>query len=155
MIRIRPATSDDADAMALINAELQSLHAEQQPDWFKPELENPQQAMRALVTRANTFVFVAERAEHIIGYAAGRTERQAATAHKFPQEQLYIDQIGVLSSTRRSGTGSALLAAIRTLAQERGVKRIALDTWAFNEAAQAFFKAEGFEPYNVRLWQDV
>jgi RimJ/RimL family protein N-acetyltransferase len=34
---------------------------------------------------------------------------------------------------------------------ELGVQQVALDTWSFNTAAQAFFAWCGYEIYNVRL----
>jgi ribosomal protein S18 acetylase RimI-like enzyme len=36
-------------------------------------------------------------------------------------------------------------------ASELGATEVALDTWAFNTAAQAFFTALGYYVYNYRL----
>jgi ribosomal protein S18 acetylase RimI-like enzyme len=42
--------------------------------------------------------------------------------------------------------------AVRSAASERGIALVALDVWAFNEEARAFFRRHGFTPYNERLW---
>ncbi|HOT91949.1 MAG TPA: hypothetical protein PLN71_10320 [Anaerolineae bacterium] len=45
--------------------------------------------------------------------------------------------------------------AVRDLAKAQGISTVALDTWFFNEKAQAFFAHEGFTMFNERLWMEV
>ena len=37
-------------------------------------------------------------------------------------------------------------------ARRRGIGRMTLATWAFNQQAHRFFEAQGFEYYNHRMW---
>lgn len=52
---------------------------------------------------------------------------------------------------RKDGIGAALMSAVRHAAEEHGVA-MALDMWSFNEVARAFFRSQGFEAYNERMW---
>jgi ribosomal protein S18 acetylase RimI-like enzyme len=38
------------------------------------------------------------------------------------------------------------------LAEQEGIRTIALDTWSFNRKAQKFFTNRGFETFNLRMW---
>lgn len=57
------------------------------------------------------------------------------------------NMFGVGEGHRRQGIGRALFAAIRDAARERGLTRIELDVWAFNESAVRFYESIGFHTY--------
>ena len=40
------------------------------------------------------------------------------------------------------------------LAKQEGIMTIALETWSFNQDAQAFFNKLGFEAINFRMWRE-
>jgi len=67
-------------------------------------------------------------------------------------DKLYIHHISVAESARNSGIGSKLFDPVEKLAQDRGVKEVALDVWYFNDTAKSFFKAYGFQTYNEKMW---
>jgi hypothetical protein len=46
---------------------------------------------------------------------------------------------------------SALIAAVERLALAEGIEQVELDYWAANRAADGFFAAMGFEPFNPRV----
>lgn len=47
------------------------------------------------------------------------------------------------------------MSAVEDEARNRGITRLALDHWSFNEEAETFFRGLGFEPYNVRMRRSV
>lgn len=53
------------------------------------------------------------------------------------------------------GVGTQLMQAAEAFAQERGVKKISLDYWTFNEPAAQFFAKNGYKPYNIKMWKEV
>jgi len=87
-----------------------------------------------------------------VGYVFARLVRRTGNEYMRPWSLVYIDQIAVKSSHQRRGCGSALIQAVRDLADEFAIETIALDTWAFNESAQAFFAKQGFTTYKMQMW---
>ena len=51
-----------------------------------------------------------------------------------------------------SAVAPGLMRTARAAAAELGITLLALDVWTFNEAARRFFRRQGFEAYNERLW---
>ena len=70
-------------------------------------------------------------------------------------EMLYIDQIGVMPEFQGKGVGKALIARAEKLAKQEGLDMVALDSWGFNTEAHAFFHAQGYAEYNLRMWKQV
>lgn len=62
---------------------------------------------------------------------------------------IYIDELYVEEKYRRQGTGSAILGEIVEIARSLGAKTLWAQSEPHNQAAQAFFKREGFQvsPY--------
>ena len=46
---------------------------------------------------------------------------------------------------------SALLRAALAYAGAEGIRDLVLNTWSFNEGAQAFFRDAGFQPMTVAM----
>jgi GNAT superfamily N-acetyltransferase len=59
------------------------------------------------------------------------------------QGQVYIDQIAVKPRIR-GWAAAALIQAVRESGKSGADWTVALDTWAFNDKAQAFFARQGF-----------
>jgi ribosomal protein S18 acetylase RimI-like enzyme len=76
------------------------------------------------------------------------------TSSTYAFDRFYIHHIGVMPrSSRARAVGAALIeAATAGGARPRHLARLALSTWAFNQQAQRFLKAQGFEYYNHRMW---
>ena len=79
-------------------------------------------------------------------------EHQSRDAHTFDWERnrLHVHQLCVHPARRRTGAGAALMRRAEECASELGATEVALDTWTFNMAAQAFFTALGYNVYNYR-----
>jgi GNAT superfamily N-acetyltransferase len=152
-ITVRRATSADAEFLSSLNAEVQAIHAEALPAWFKPP--GPPAFPSSLVDNPSTLVFVAEVAAAPAGYVYASMSRHAETPWRHAYEMIYIHQIGVRAAHRRHGVGAALIAAVRAEAASLNVALLGLDVWSFNAAARAFFRRHGFAPYNERMWGSV
>ena len=142
----RRATPADAATLARLNAHVQGWHAAHYPEVFFP---NPDpQALAAWFTDrlADPDCTAFLTGDPATGYALCQLQTRAASIFSPPVRRLMIDHIAVAPEARRQGHGKALLVAARTLARKLRVDEILLDTWEGNDAAHAFFRAEGFFP---------
>jgi ribosomal protein S18 acetylase RimI-like enzyme len=151
---VRRATDDDADALSLLNAEIQALHASAQPSRFKaPGPETcPPETMMALLRLPENHFFVAEADSIAVGYVYAEIVRRPETAINHAYELVYVHHLYVQPAYQRRRIGNALLDAVRSVGADLGITRLALDVWTFNEGARAFFRNYGLQPYNERLW---
>ncbi len=69
----------------------------------------------------------------VFGGVVGRTWGECAE----------VQQLWVHESSRRNGTGRALMQAFEEQARQRGCRRLYLDTWSFQ--AREFYESLGFE----------
>lgn len=58
-----------------------------------------------------------------------------------------LESIAVLPTARRAGVGSALMAAARAGAAERGIPELTITLFEANASARAFYERHGFRPY--------
>ena len=66
---------------------------------------------------------------------------------------IYIDELYVEPKHRRKGIGSTIMKHIREIAENEGAKTLWVQTEPHNEAAQAFFLAEGFQPNRYKNFE--
>jgi ribosomal protein S18 acetylase RimI-like enzyme len=156
-VEIRAATKHDAPLIAMLNADVQALHADALPWRFKqpgPDTFTPKDA-EALLSRANHVAFLAHVGETPAGYVAAHLMRNPETAFHHAHAMIYVHQISVRPNFRRRGVGRALLDAVKAHGEANGISLLTLDAWAFNANALAFFRAYGLVDYNVRLWNRI
>lgn len=157
MIEIRRARSSDADDIASLSAEVQAHHANALPRLFKPAGQStfPSAAVRELLDEPDRIVLVACADSVVVGYASAQIQRRAETAFRYSNVSLYVQWMGVRADWRRRGVGRALIKALREVAATHGVSSLALDVWAFNSDARAFYEAVGFRPHRHILSMDL
>lgn len=143
-MKIRTATIEEAPLIASLGANVQRLHHEQRPDWFKPADETATvDWYREMLMNPAATIYLAEDADEVIGFAVAVVHQRPDSPFGRAQTVLEVDQIGVTPSRRRRGVGHALFTAIRELADQVSAERIVLTTWSFNVEAHGFFEAEG------------
>jgi GNAT superfamily N-acetyltransferase len=57
----------------------------------------------------------------------------------------------VAPDRRRTGVGTALVDAFLAWARERGANEMTVQAYAQNDSALAFYRARGFQPFEVTL----
>lgn len=158
MTKIRKATLEDAALLSALNVDVQRLHADALPHIFKQPGSDDfaLQFMRQLLAdESNNIFFIAEQDGEAVGYVFVRLIEKPDNPFMFAWKRLLIDQISVRPAYQGHGIGKLLIHAVRTLAQEQGIDVIALESWQFNQAAQAFFHSQGFVNFNVRMWLEM
>jgi ribosomal protein S18 acetylase RimI-like enzyme len=157
MIEIRAATADDAPLIAVLNADVQQVHADALPWRFKPPgpaTFTPADA-HALLIRPGHAAFLAYVSGAPAGYVLAETVRRGETSSYFAHSMIYVHHISVRPAARQRGVGRALMDAVKARGKAEGITLLALDAWAFNEPALAFFRRYGLVPYNIRLWTGI
>lgn len=62
-----------------------------------------------------------------------------------------LESMRVDPAHRRSGIGGELVTAFLRWAREKGASEVTVQAYAANEPALAFYRAHGFEPFEVTL----
>ena len=130
MLTVRPATRDDADAIARINAD--DLGYDHPVDKVRSQLDQ-------LNADDTQLVIVADQDGEVIGIA-----------HARDYLQLYLDPlvdvmgIAVASSHRRTGAGRALMLAIEDWALGRRATGIRLVSGTGRPEAHLFYESLGY-----------
>jgi ribosomal protein S18 acetylase RimI-like enzyme len=154
---IRLAIIADYHGVALLNFEIQQMHAEALPHLFKPATDQnfTSAVFEAMLAQPDCSLYVAEADGNAVGYIYLQVIERAESWARYAQRALYIHQLCVARSHRRQGHGKRLLEQAAAVASQHGIARIELDTWWFNVDARTFFKVYGFEEFNLRSALDL
>jgi ribosomal protein S18 acetylase RimI-like enzyme len=146
----------DHKLLAALNEQVQNLHHQLHPERFKPyDRAAVEAAMETQLADPSCVAYVVWEHELPIGYAICLTKTTRETAFTYPVRSLYVDQICVLGTHRKSGAGSLLMQQAEKLAQDLGLQRIELDHWSTNAVAAAFFRRKGYSLYREMLYKQI
>ena len=135
-LALRGATALDVAALVDLLGVLFTIEADFQPD---PERQRDGLAL-LLASPARSTVLVAERAGGVVGMVTAQLV--VSTAEGGPSA--WVEDLVVLASERRRGTGRALLEAARAWAATRGARRLQLLADRDNASALAFYARLGW-----------
>lgn len=136
-----------------LRRQVNEIHAENRPDVFKSgfgqELRN---LAYTLLNGENSDILVVERNGIICGMACVNYVRRPETLYAMPRNFYQVQEIAVDEKFRRQGVGRELFEYMKKNALERGLNKIELDVWSFNESAIEFYEAMGFR--ETRIWME-
>ncbi len=148
---IRLATSADVGALVRLNAEVQGMHAAQYPELFVPVAD--ESAVTAffaeVMAKDGNEIGLYAAADEPLGYIWVEFQHRDATAFTKAWSRVYVHHLSVAEAARRQGVGSALIQWAEARAREKGVTMLALDHWAANPDAAAFYDQLGFDALRV------
>ncbi|WP_432511046.1 GNAT family N-acetyltransferase [Kineococcus sp. SYSU DK001] len=155
-VRLRRGTTEDAAAVTTLNAHVQRLHLQVAPGQFAPIDEvAPHDFFAERLASGDDLFWIAEMDSRTVGYLYAVEVHREANPFTTEQHTLYIHHLAVDPTLRRRGVGSALFAAAEEYATTHHLSGLRLDSWLFNEAAHAFFRRQGFEPFLARFARDL
>jgi len=96
-------------------------------------------------------ILIGEAAQTAVGYLMAEAVTQEETPFTRALTALHIQHLVIDEDFRSQGVGQALLARAGQEAKLRECDVLQLACWSFNQTAQAFFTANGFEPHQVRM----
>ncbi|HEX9058791.1 MAG TPA: GNAT family N-acetyltransferase [Clostridia bacterium] len=144
--------TNDAELLAVLNRDVQEIHAEIEPGIFKKySKEGMQKLFEEALKNENTKGFVAYYDGKPVGYALVSKRDIPETYFKYPYSVVYIEQICIDRKYIRKNAGKELVNHVKSYAESLGVKRIELDFWCKNENAGQFFRSQGFSTFNKRM----
>lgn len=147
-MNVRLATRDDLPRVNELRRQVNDLHVNGRPDFFKPGFcEELQQYLYEMYEDGCHDVLVAENEHGIIGFACLKYIDRPESPYRLPCRFVEIGEIGVDENCRRQGAGRALIDAAKQIAKEKDFPRIDLNMWAFNENALGFYESVGFSTY--------
>lgn len=153
---IRLAETGDIAELARLNLQVQQLHLEAEPRFFKEsEVSDVERFFRDALADPDKQVLVAVGEDTVVGYLLAEVRNRQENPFQPPRTWLQIDQIGVDPAYRRRGYGRSLMAQVVSLAEEMGIAELQAGVWVFNEASLALFRAEGFRFAEVRLHRSL
>jgi len=133
-ISVRAASAADVDDIVRLNREVQQLHAELEPSFFKSNFDNEEVAafFDAKLALPEHHIRLADSGEGPHGYVWFEVQDRQETPLTLAGKRIYIHHLSVQAGARRRGIASALLRQVEAEALTSGVTNVALDTWAGN-----------------------
>jgi len=156
-MNIRQANSSDSLLLSSLCMDVQHLHAENQPDFFKmPQSDDFAVAFfEEMLADPKNSLFLAEENGQALGYVFCKLMERPETPFTFALRYLLVDQISVRPTVQGKGIGAALIERAVALGRELNVPKIQLDSWGFNTGAHTFFEKMGFGKFSHRFWRNM
>jgi ribosomal protein S18 acetylase RimI-like enzyme len=156
-ISVRVASAADIDVIVRLNRDVQQLHAELEPSFFKSNVNNEEVAafFAAKLALSENHIRLADSGDGPNGYVWFEVQDRPETPLTLARKRIYIHHLSVQQAVRRRGIALALLGQVEAEALAGGITNIALDTWAANGSARGFFEARGFTPFNFSLGKQL
>lgn len=135
----------DYETLAKLNKNVQDIHADRFPTYFKPyEYEPIRDFYKKTVTDPKQIFLLIENNNIPFGYVWMTLKESTESAFKKASKSLYIHQISVDKNSSNNGAGTKLISHIEQMAKEIGATKIELDYWIDNTIARNFYKKSGF-----------
>lgn len=145
MITLAAARPEDAEALADLMDELEQFYGGTPDDLLEAKLEQIEEAL------------FGERpaAEAVLAWDGDKLVGFASYSFHWPAEgfttSLYLKELYVAQSSRRTGIGKRLMTALEEIARARRCSRFEWGTDTGNETAQRFYASLGATPNDGKV----
>jgi len=142
---IRRARHGDRGAVCDLWRELDALHAELAPAYFRATARG-ERDWRQLLDAADGAVFVAapDPGGAVCGAVSVRIYDTPPDPAMVPRRRGHVEMLVVSPAHRRRGVGRALMAEAAAWARARGAAELVLTVWSGNTDAEAFYQRLGY-----------
>jgi GNAT superfamily N-acetyltransferase len=147
LIRLATATAADVDDFVALATEMDVFYANVRPD---PAQQRAAEIRAALfgVSPAAFALLARDDTDELVGFAAYSFLWPAAGL----SASLYLKELYVAGSARRTGVATALMQGLYAIAAERGCSRVEWTTDESNEQAKALYAALGAKPLPSKIF---
>ena len=149
-MKIRPATSDDLNALFDLNKQINELHHLHAPQAFVAPSEEDRTFLINMLADEERLFLVAEEGQQVLGFITATITQNETISFLIKDPICRIGTIVVDENQKSKGVGRALLATVEQWARESGASQVRLEVMEFNRDAQQFYDRLGFTP-NSRL----
>jgi len=147
-VAVRPARPEDWLAVQSLLRELDELHAELVPSYFRPATRTEPE-WRRLLGDSTAVALVAfdevEGSRGPLGFLSLRVYDTPSDPTMVPRRRGHLETLVVNARQRRRGIGRALLGTAAAWARARGATEMVLTTWVGNAEADAFYERLGYD----------
>lgn len=151
---IRKAETTDKNALEELFSELVAHHVEKEPDFFKmPERDFFEEGIAKAFSEENMEIWVNDE-DGINAYALLKIICMDYP-DRYPYKLCHIDCFGVKKGARRSGIGTALMAAVKERAKELGCSQVQLKVNVSNAEAVKFYEKSGFTAHAINMTEKL
>lgn len=152
MIKIRPCTEEDLEAVKTLYAEFVAYHASLDSSFTKVKHHAGLFAeyIRENLKNEKSKMLVAETEGIIAGYAFGQIMNKPPV-YSSPRYG-YVDNLAVTESHQHRGIGEKLFNTLKTWFSEENVDRIEIFAALSNPKSTAFWRKMGFSPYMEQMY---
>lgn len=145
---VRFAKEEELERINEIRKMVNDVHVDGRPDIFKGGFEeNLRDYIYEIWKAENKDIIVAERDGVICGFACIQIVDKPENPFMNARRYVDVDEFGVDEKFRRQGVATEMIEFIREDAGKRGINRVELNMWEFNEGALAFYESVGFHTY--------
>ncbi len=145
-VAVRPARPEDWLAVQSLLRELDELHAELVPAYFRPATRTEPEWRRLLGDPAALVLVALDEGEGTapVGFLSLRVYDTPADPTMVQRRRGHLETLIVNARQRRRGIGRSLLATAADWARARGATEMVLTTWIGNREADAFYERLGY-----------
>ncbi len=142
---IRRAEEKDAPRISALLKQVLEVHAAVRPDMYRSGTQKYSEAdVKKLLADPDCVLFVeTDETDRTVGYAICFVHEIGDDGIVVGRRELYIDDLCVDETARRTGVGQRLFEHVKAFAKEQGFDWITLNVWNDNVNALAFYRRMG------------
>lgn len=154
MVEIRSANADEYPLVAALSGEVGAYHAQAFPQIFKPD-PTSQESFREFLADPDFDVLLLFADGEAAGLLIYEVVERPESDYFYAQRSLYVREMGVSPKHQRKGYGELLMDKAVEVARARGITRLTLRVWTFNEGAVSFYERIGFVPESISMVREI
>ena len=146
-IAVRPFTAEDQSFLARVASRMHPGETASPRDPAALDRFFADLGDRNFLTKPGAQAFVATIDGQLRGLISFYPDKDFFTGHP----RLYVDSLVVAQKAERKGVGRALLDYVERWARDHEYREVALDVFAGNHGAIAFYERQGYLPDHIRM----
>ena len=147
---IRRAEEKDIKSISNLLSQVCLVHHNGRPDIFKVGRKYSEEELSTMLKDEMRPILVSvDEDDRVMGYCFCIFQQHKESSVLTDIKTLYIDDLCVDESLRRSGIGRELYEAALKLAGENGCYNLTLNVWSCNPSAMRFYEHMGLAPQKV------
>lgn len=147
-MEIRFAKREELEEVNVLRKQVNDIHAAGRPDIFRAGFTDElRDYVYEIFEDENKDIVIAIENGEICCMAVINEIHKPSNPFMLERSFLDVDEFCVKDTFRRKGIAGQMIVYIKSIAKERGLQKLELNMWEFNEEALAFYEAAGFHTY--------